>query len=90
MAIEDALVLAASLETEQGCEAAFQRYERLRRGRIGHVVDLTARTSSQKCTSGWLSLLIRDLVLPFLIPLGSKMGRKLFEYRVDKAPLAQP
>jgi 2-polyprenyl-6-methoxyphenol hydroxylase-like FAD-dependent oxidoreductase len=76
MAIEDALVLATSLDAEQSHEAAFRRFEKLRRERIDQVVKLTARNSSQKRAGGWLSLLIRDLVLPFL-------GRKLCHYRVD-------
>jgi len=90
MAIEDALVLAASLAVEQSCAAAFRRFEKLRRERIDQVVKLTARNSSQKRTGGWLGLLIRDLVLPFLIPRGIKMGRELLRYRADLAPLEQP
>jgi 2-polyprenyl-6-methoxyphenol hydroxylase-like FAD-dependent oxidoreductase len=89
MAIEDALVLAASLDAEQSHEAAFRRFEELRRERIDQVVKLTARNSSQKRAGGWLSLRIRDLVLPFLIPHGIKMGRKLCQYRVDLTPLEQ-
>jgi 2-polyprenyl-6-methoxyphenol hydroxylase-like FAD-dependent oxidoreductase len=90
MAIEDALVLAACLDAESDCEAAFRRYEALRRDRIDRVVKLTSQNSSQKRSSGWLSLLIRDLVLPVLIPLGIRRGRKLFEYRADQMPLVQP
>ncbi|TMJ54181.1 MAG: FAD-dependent monooxygenase [Alphaproteobacteria bacterium] len=89
MAIEDALVLAASLDAEQSSEAAFRRFEKLRRERIDQVVKLTARNSSQKRASGRLSLLIRDLVLPFLIQHGNKMGRKLCQCRVDLKPLEQ-
>src|SRR5712691_1772133 len=72
MAIEDALVLAGCFEAEQSYEAAFQRYEELRRRRIDRVVKLTARNTSQKRTTGWLGLGIGDLVLPFLIPFGIK------------------
>jgi 2-polyprenyl-6-methoxyphenol hydroxylase-like FAD-dependent oxidoreductase len=79
MAIEDALVLAASLEAEHSCAAAFRRFEKLRRERIDRVVELTARNSSQKRTSGL-----------GLIPRSIKMGREVFRYRVDIAPLEQP
>lgn len=89
MAIEDALVLTACLEVEERYEGAFQRYETLRRGRVDRVGRLTARNSSQKRTGGWLGLLIRDLILPFVIPLGIRTGRKLFEFRADNTPLAQ-
>ena len=90
MAIEDALVLAACLETDQDHETAFRRYEALRRDRIALVVRITAQNSAQKRTSSWLGLLIRDLVLPFLIPLGIRRGRKFFQFRADYTPLAQP
>ena len=73
-----ALVLAACLGEEETFDAAFRRYENLRRSRVDRVVKLTARNSSQKRTNGWLGLLIRDLILPFVIPLGIRTGRKLF------------
>jgi 2-polyprenyl-6-methoxyphenol hydroxylase-like FAD-dependent oxidoreductase len=90
MAIEDALVLAACLEAEPDNAAAFQRYETLRRARVSNVVKLTQRNSSQKRSNGRLGLFMRDLVLPFLIPLGMRMGRKLFRFRVDMTPLTLP
>jgi 2-polyprenyl-6-methoxyphenol hydroxylase-like FAD-dependent oxidoreductase len=90
MAMEDALVLAACLEAEQDHETAFRRYEKLRRDRIELVVRLTARNSSQKQANGWFCLLIRDLVLPFVIPLGIRTARKFFQFRADYTPLVQP
>ena len=63
MAIEDALVLAACLDAERDHERAFRRYEDLRRERIGLVVKITARNSSQKRTTGRVGLFIRDLIL---------------------------
>ena len=90
MAIEDALVLAACLEVEPDHTAAFRRYESLRRDRIKKVVKMTARNSSQKRANGRLGLLIRDLILPLLIPLGIRTGRKFFQFRADCTPLARP
>jgi 2-polyprenyl-6-methoxyphenol hydroxylase-like FAD-dependent oxidoreductase len=90
MAIEDALVLAACLEAEQDHDTAFRRYETLRRNRIELVVRITARNSAQKRANGWFSLLIRDLVLPFMIPLGIQTARKFFQFRADHTPLVQP
>jgi 2-polyprenyl-6-methoxyphenol hydroxylase-like FAD-dependent oxidoreductase len=89
MAIEDALVLAACVEAENHYETAFDRYEALRRDRINHVVKLTARNSSQKRTSSWLGLLIRDFILPLVIPLGVRQGGKLLQFRGLFTP-AQP
>ena len=87
MAIEDALVLAAALEHDADHQAAFRRYEDLRRPRVAEVVRLTAQASSQKRASGWWQLLIRDLLLRVFIPLGIKGQRKLFAYRADETPL---
>jgi 2-polyprenyl-6-methoxyphenol hydroxylase-like FAD-dependent oxidoreductase len=90
MGIEDALVLAACLSSEKHYSQAFDRYEQLRRERVEKVVKLTARNSSQKRSNSKLALFIRDLILPFLIPLGIKQGRQLFVYRVDMEPLNVP
>ena len=90
MAIEDALVLAACLEAEPDHARGFARYEILRRARVAEVVKLTARNSSQKRSSGWIGLFVRDLVLPFLILIGVRAGRKLLAFRADATPLAQP
>ncbi|WP_045022772.1 FAD-dependent oxidoreductase [Agrobacterium arsenijevicii] len=87
MAIEDALVLAAAVELQGDFQAAFTRYESLRRPRVANVVRLTARNSSQKRTLGRWRMLMRDLLLRIFIPLGIRSGRKLFAYRPDQAPL---
>jgi 2-polyprenyl-6-methoxyphenol hydroxylase-like FAD-dependent oxidoreductase len=89
MAIEDALVLAACLQSEADHQPAFRRYERLRRPRVAEIVKLTARNSSQKRATGRWNLLLRDLLLPIFIPLGIRAGRKLFRYRADDAPLGR-
>lgn len=86
MAIEDALVLAAALESEVEYEIAFRRYEDLRRPRVAEVVKLTARNSSQKRAMGRWRILFRDLLLRVFIPFGIRTGRRLFAYRPDQAP----
>jgi len=90
MAIEDALVLAACLGAKADVVAAFRRFEGLRCGRIKRIVKSTARNGSHKRTVSAIDLLVRDLVLPFLIPLGFRVSRQLYEFRVDRAPLMQP
>jgi 2-polyprenyl-6-methoxyphenol hydroxylase-like FAD-dependent oxidoreductase len=90
MGIEDALVLAACLSADRSHSRAFERYEQLRRGRIDKVVKLTARNSSQKRSNSRFAVFIRDLILPFLIPLGIKQARQLFLYRADREPLNIP
>lgn len=88
MAIEDALVLAACLAAENDVAQAFARYEMLRKPRIEKVVKLTRQNSSQKHTTSRIGLFIRDLILPFLIPMGIRMGQKLYRFRADLEPLA--
>ncbi len=90
MAIEDALILAACLDAEADHERAFARYEGLRRGRIDQVVALTARNRAQKSPTGRLGRLMRDLILPFVLPIGIRLGRRLYAFRADLAPLDQP
>lgn len=90
MALEDALVLADCLNHEHDFASAFARYEGLRRPRIEDVVRLTARNKGSKETSGKIALIIRDLILPFVLPIGIRAGRKLFSFRADIDPLANP
>lgn len=90
MAIEDAIVLAACLNAEHDHGQAFERYERLRRPRIDDVVRLTARNASSKGSPGLIGRFIRDLILPFVLPIGMRAGRKLFRFRVDLEPLTDP
>lgn len=76
MAIEDALVLAACLMAEQGHEAAFCRYETLRRARVARVARLAARNGSRKGATGRLGLLMRDLILPLRHSAGSAQRKE--------------
>jgi len=75
---------------QQGHSFVFGRFEQLRRPRIERVVKLTSQNSSQKRATGAIALFIRDLLLPFVIPLGIRRGRKLCAYRADLTPLQMP
>lgn len=88
MAIEDALVLAACIEAEATPIAAFRRFESLRRARVEAAVALGRQGGQQKKAQGWLALRIRDLMLPWFLPLGQKAQEKMFSYRADRTPLA--
>lgn len=87
MAIEDAVVLSSCLADTLDYGTAFARYEALRRPRITRVVKLTRQNASRKRKNSRLSLFLRDLLLPLLIPLSVRAGRRLFAYRVDLDPL---
>ena len=90
MAIEDALVLAACLEAEEVPQAAFRRFEGLRRQRVETAIAIGRQSGSQKHAQTWLELRIRDLLLPLFMPMGVKAQESIFRFRVDQNPLAQP
>lgn len=90
MALEDALVLAACIEAEASPLAAFRRFESLRRERVEAAVALGRQGGQQKKAQSWLALRLRDLILPLVVPLGQKAQEKLFAFRADRSPLAQP
>ena len=90
MAIEDALVLAACLETEVTPVAAFRRFESLRRKRVEAVVALGRQSGQQKKAQSWLALRLCDLILPLVLPLGQKAQENIYAFRADLDPLAMP
>ena len=45
---------------------------------------------SQKHAQSWLELRIRDLILPLVMPMGVKAQERVFKFRPDLNPLAQP
>jgi 2-polyprenyl-6-methoxyphenol hydroxylase-like FAD-dependent oxidoreductase len=90
MAIEDALVLAATLATASDIEAAFGQFFRLRHERTQTVIKIGRMAGSQKHAQSWLQLRIRDLILPLVMPMGVKAQERVFRFRPDLNPLAQP
>lgn len=90
MALEDALVLAACLDEATEPQAAFRRFETLRRARVEAAVALGRQGGQSKKAQSWWQLRLRDLILPLVIPLGRSAQEKLFAFRADQSPLALP
>jgi 2-polyprenyl-6-methoxyphenol hydroxylase-like FAD-dependent oxidoreductase len=90
MALEDALVLAACIETEAEPIAMFRRFESLRRERVEMAVKLGRQGGQQKKAQSWFAMRLRDMILPWVVPLGQKAQEKMFTYRADQTPLVQP
>jgi 2-polyprenyl-6-methoxyphenol hydroxylase-like FAD-dependent oxidoreductase len=90
MAIEDAVVLAACLDEQPEPAAAFRRFEALRRQRVETAIQIGRMAGSQKHAQSWLSLRIRDLILPLVMPMGVKAQQRMFGFRADRTPLTQP
>jgi 2-polyprenyl-6-methoxyphenol hydroxylase-like FAD-dependent oxidoreductase len=90
MAIEDAVVLAACMSARPTPADAFAAHQELRRERVEYIVRMSRRNGSQKRATGRLALFFRDLILPWVIPLGVRAGRKVHRYRADVEPLVRP
>ncbi|QQR36163.1 FAD-dependent monooxygenase [Devosia oryziradicis] len=90
LAIEDGIVLATCLAAGQDYATAFRRFEGLRRDRLQKAISIGRAMGSQKQAQSWLALRLRDLMLPLFMPLGARMQEKLYAFRVDLTPLAQP
>ena len=90
MAIEDGLVLASSLDADNAIEAAYARFFRLRHERTQTAIRIGRIAGSQKHAQSWLQLRIRDLILPLVMPMGVKAQERIFHFRSDRTPLAQP
>ena len=90
MALEDAVVLAACLREETTPLAAFVRFERLRKERTRVVMEIARRNGARKMADNAFAIFVRDLLLPFLIPLGTKAMQRIMAFRVDRTPLAEP
>jgi 2-polyprenyl-6-methoxyphenol hydroxylase-like FAD-dependent oxidoreductase len=90
MAIEDAVVLAACVSARASAEQAFSAFQALRQERVERIVRVSRRIGSQKRASGRLALFLRDLVLPWAIPISARASRAVHRYRADLDPLERP
>ena len=90
LAIEDGVVLAACLTAMPDHASAFARFAMLRRRRVQKAIAIGRAVGTQKQAQSWLALRLRDLMLPFFMPLGARMQEKLYAFRADRAPLTQP
>lgn len=90
LAIEDGVVLAACLAAAPDHAAAFDRFEALRRQRVQKAISIGRAVGAQKQAQSWLALRLRDLMLPLFMPMGARMQERLYAFRADRTPLAQP
>jgi len=90
MALEDALVLAACIEAEAEPIAVFRRFESLRKVRVEAAVKLGRQGGQQKKAQSWFAMRLRDMILPWVVPLGQKAQEKMFTFRADQTPLILP
>lgn len=83
MAIEDAIILAHTLATDESVPDAYETYERLRRQRVERIVAHGAKTSNQKAP-GPVGRFMRDLLLPvvFRFFVTDESMHWMYDYRV--------
>lgn len=79
MAIEDAVVLAMCLRDEPTLEAAFSRYEKMRRDRVERVVAQGKKNGDGK-TPGLVGRVIRDVALRIMLARMEKSGGQPFDW----------
>ena len=84
LAIEDAVVLASCLRELSDVEAAFARFEQLRRPRVEKIIRWAARMNSSKA-AGPVGRVVRDALLPLGLRLGNRSGahEQTYGHRVE-------
>jgi 2-polyprenyl-6-methoxyphenol hydroxylase-like FAD-dependent oxidoreductase len=92
MAIESAIEMAISMQREATVEAAFERYENVRRPRVEKVIAYGRRTESRKAP-GPVGRVLRDLLMPVAMKAFAKPEkmRWLTAHRIEweQAPAAE-
>lgn len=85
LAVEDALVLARCLRELGTAEAAFARFETLRRQRVEKVVKFARQMGHNKTISSKVALKLRDATLPFVLKhFATPEARAwIYTYKVD-------
>ena len=84
LAIEDAVVLGSCLHDAAGVEAAFDRFEQIRRPRVEKIIRWAARVNSSKA-AGPVGRVVRDAVMPLALRLGERSGahEQTYGHRVE-------
>ena len=84
LAIEDAVVLGSCLRAEPDVDAAFARFEQIRRPRVEKIIRWAARMNSSKA-AGPVGRAVRDALLPVALRLGERRGahEQTYGHRVE-------
>jgi 2-polyprenyl-6-methoxyphenol hydroxylase-like FAD-dependent oxidoreductase len=84
LSIEDAVMLATCLRDLPTPEAAFGRFESLRRPRVERIIKAAARINNNKAP-GPVARVLRDAMLPVILKLtaSSKSATEVFDHRLD-------
>jgi FAD-dependent urate hydroxylase len=75
LAVEDAVVLARTLEDTDDLHTAFRRYTEERKPRTTRVLKVGQRRGAYKAPSNPVSLFLRDLCLPVALPIFANESR---------------
>jgi 2-polyprenyl-6-methoxyphenol hydroxylase-like FAD-dependent oxidoreductase len=83
LSIEDGVVLAKCLRDLPSPEAAFARFEALRRPRVERIIKAAARINNSKA-AGPVGAAIRDAMMPLFLRMAARGGPDpTFDYRID-------
>jgi FAD-dependent urate hydroxylase len=83
LSIEDGVVLAKCLRDLPSPDAAFARFEALRRPRVERIIKAAARINNSKA-AGPVGRVFRDAMLPLFLRMAARGGPDAtFDYRID-------
>jgi FAD-dependent urate hydroxylase len=84
LAIEDAVVLGTCLRDAPAVEAAFARFEQIRRPRAEKIIRWASRVNSSKA-AGPVGRVVRDALMPLALRLGQRSGahEQTYGHRVE-------
>ncbi|WP_163996036.1 FAD-dependent oxidoreductase [Pyxidicoccus caerfyrddinensis] len=83
MAMEDALMLARCLRDAPEPEAAFARYQGLRKERVEKLTRQARRTGNTKGAPGPVGAWFRDRLLPLFLKRAAEANAWVYAYKVD-------
>ena len=85
LAVEDAIVLAKCLRDREDLSQAFATYERLRRGRVEHMVRYGRSLGQAKVMTNPIQVGFRDLLMPFFLKYFANPAALdwVYSYKVD-------
>jgi FAD-dependent urate hydroxylase len=84
LSIEDAVVLAKCLRDLPTPQAAFARFDAVRRPRVERIIKWAARINNSKA-AGPIGSALRDAMLPVILKItaDSKANKQVFDYHID-------
>jgi 2-polyprenyl-6-methoxyphenol hydroxylase-like FAD-dependent oxidoreductase len=84
LSIEDAVVLAKCIRDLPDTQAAFTRFEEMRRPRVERIIKWARRVNSSKA-AGPVGRVMRDSMMPVIMKIvaNSRPTNRIYDYHID-------